>query len=373
MQTYCSALGFAIDDALFQHYRAVYKGKSPKVVVIQRQPEFGVSSGKRASAWEISSDGSLLATVASDFTIELWASSTGSADKRRFTGHRAEVTSLAFSLDGLALASGSIDGQIRIWSLVNGTQLRMIEDIGGVTKVEFSSDGLSMLSISSDTEDRNVRILRVWNLTLSADGQEPSTRFMCKNSFTMATFSVDGKRIAAATRDGVFEVRNTADGTSISNGKTDMNPSCISLSPDGQRLAVSGGHQIQLWDISNPAVVVADIAAPTYGIQPSVLFSHDGEYLIRGSSIWRVRTLPPSVWSGLRLPRPLERYIKGPESLLSYKDGWISCAHPQGPLVEVPSYYRIDSHTPWRAHGPTIVFFLDNGKLAVVDCSTLIS
>jgi WD40 repeat protein len=374
MQVYCSALGFALSGALFRHYQAVYEGKYPKVVVVHRSNrESRVPPYEFSQLFEISPDGLLVATVTSDFTIELWLSSTGNAHKWRFKGHLAEVTSLAFSLNGGLLVSGSMDGQIRIWSIVTGTQVRLIENTGNVTRLQFSPDGSSMLSISRDTEGGNQYVLRIWNFTVALESQEPSVRFKCGEPFTIATFSSDSGRIAAATEEGLFEVRSTSNGGLVSTGRAVVQPSSIALSLDGRLLAISDNLQIQLWDVADPPARVADIHMLMGGSQHNLYFSRGGEYLIHGSSVWRIQTLPPSVWSGLRLPQCLQRYVKGPESLLSYDDGWIYCAHPQGPLVEVPPYYGIHSHTLWRAHGSKMIFAPDSGKLVVVDCSTLIS
>jgi WD40 repeat protein len=374
MQVYCSALGFALSGALFQHYQAVYEGKYPKVVVTRcSNRESSVPLRQFSQLFEISADGLLVATIASDFTIELWLSSTGNAHKWRFNAHLAEVTSLAFSLDGRLLASASMDGQIRIWSLVTGSQVSLIENTGKVTRLKFSHDGSSMLSISLESGDRNRYVLRVWNIASVPETQEPSVRFKCGEPFTIATFSSDSRRVAAATKEGLFEVRNTSNGGLVSAGRADIQPSSIALSSDGALLAISDNLQIQLWEVTDPPARVADIHTPMGGKQHNLYFSLNGEYLIHGSSVWRIRTLPPSVWSGFRLPQCLERYVKGPESLLSYDGGWIYCAHPQGPLVEVPLYYGIDSHTLWQAHGSKIIFATDSGGLVVVDCSTLIS
>jgi WD40 repeat protein len=372
MHVYCSALGFAVEDSLLQHYRQLYKEKCPRVVIIHRN-ESSVSIRGFSQLFEVSPDGLLVATVARDFTIELWLSSTGEAHEWRFIGHQADVTSLAFSADGQLLVSGSIDGQIRTWNVVTGIQTHLMGNVGTVAWVKFSCDGLSLLSISHDTGGKNRNILRVWNLLAAPKGQEPSVRFKCTEPFTVATFSSDSRRIAAATDEGLFEVRSTLDGSLVSTGTAAIQPFNIVLSSDGELLAISNNVEIQLWHVRDPPVQVADVATPTGGSRYSLYLSHNGEYLIYGSSVWRIRTLPPSTWSGLRLPQCLERYVRGPESLLSYKCGWISCAHPQGPLVAIPTHYGINSHTPYRTHGSKIVFATEDGKLVVIDCCSLIS
>lgn len=48
--------------------------------------------------------------------IHLWDMETG-RKITTLTGHTAEVQSVAFSLDGSQLASGSLDETIRLWTI----------------------------------------------------------------------------------------------------------------------------------------------------------------------------------------------------------------------------------------------------------------
>jgi WD40 repeat protein len=63
-----------------------------------------------------SSDGKLLASAGFDHTVRLWDTVTAK-EVARFTGHEAEVRSVAFSPDGKQLASGSDDTTILIWDV----------------------------------------------------------------------------------------------------------------------------------------------------------------------------------------------------------------------------------------------------------------
>jgi hypothetical protein len=179
--------------------------------------------------------------------------------------------------------------------------------------------------------------------------------------------------IAAVTEEGSFEIRSTSTGALVSSGNAATSPLDIALSPDGGRLAILDGFHIQLWEVQDVSTQVADMIVATTGKMHSLSISSNGGYLLHGSTVWDIEANPPSLWNGLRLPTALQSYRKGPGSILSYDEGWIRSAHPQGPLVEIPSYYNIDSDTTWRAHGSKVIFATESGSLVLVDCHKLLS
>ena len=78
-------------------------------------------------------------------------------------GHEKESASVAFSLDGKRLASGSWDKTVRIWSVEDpkaGPVL--LRGYGNsVTSVAFSPDGRTLASGSRD------KTVRIWKLVIS--------------------------------------------------------------------------------------------------------------------------------------------------------------------------------------------------------------
>ena len=66
-------------------------------------------------------------------------------------GHSGPVSCLAFSQDGLLLASGGSDQTVRIWRVEDGNELRCLNGhTGKVTGVVFRSDGKAVYSASAD-------------------------------------------------------------------------------------------------------------------------------------------------------------------------------------------------------------------------------
>jgi len=66
--------------------------------------------------------------------------------KTVLTGHTAQVSCLAVSMDGLSLASGGDDNCVRLWHLKSGQCTRTLDHKGGVSVVEFFTPPPAMLN-----------------------------------------------------------------------------------------------------------------------------------------------------------------------------------------------------------------------------------
>jgi WD40 repeat protein len=74
-----------------------------------------IEAGKRAAVVAVAPDGKTFATAAGE-VVTLWDVATGKP-LRRFTGHLAAVTCVAFTPDGTMLVSGSADTTVLLWEL----------------------------------------------------------------------------------------------------------------------------------------------------------------------------------------------------------------------------------------------------------------
>lgn len=139
-------------------------------------------------------------------TIQIWDVSTRS---RLFTyrGHTASVSAIAWSPDGLRIASGSKDQTVQVWAApadrklwpaLKGRNILTYQGhSGSVWAVAWSPDGLRIASGSTDTT------VRVWDVATG------STRFTCSghSGFVAAVaWSPDGTYLASASTDSTVQV-----------------------------------------------------------------------------------------------------------------------------------------------------------------------
>ena len=108
----------------------------------------------------------------------------------RLAGHRDFVSGLAFSPDGATLATGSMDGTIRLWDTVTGRETAALPGhMQETTDVAFSPDGRTLASLSQNES------LKLWHL--------PTLREVFTEEFPHAgmalQFSSDGRRLAVVT------------------------------------------------------------------------------------------------------------------------------------------------------------------------------
>jgi WD40 repeat protein len=79
----------------------------------------------------------------------------------RFDGHDGPVNCVAFTADGGLLASGGVDGTVRIWNVEDGVEVACLEGHGKpVTAVAFGQDGGLIFSGGDDGT------LRRWHAAL---------------------------------------------------------------------------------------------------------------------------------------------------------------------------------------------------------------
>jgi WD40 repeat protein/serine/threonine protein kinase len=236
--------------------------------------------------------GSQLAT-ASGSTVQLWDTATGEG-RLTFHGHTSTVYALAFTPDGQVLASGAMEGVIKLWDAVSGLQEFVLHDpalartgqprahASSVDCVAFSPDSRLLATGGAD------KVVRLWDL---ASGRLERVLRGHTDWILSLAFSPDGSLLAVGGGEGlvkgkptsaelrVWDVRTGAMLRSLRGHSAAVRS--VAFSPDGKVLA-SGArdHTICLWDPSTGARL-GMLAGHTSWVR-SLAFSSDGKRLVSG-------------------------------------------------------------------------------------------
>ena len=189
-----------------------------------------------------SPDGMLIATSSGDQTARLWDTATGLI-VRTLTGHTRAVNGVAFSPDGTLLAtSGSIDKTARLWDIATGQAVRtLIGHTQAVNGVAFSPDG-ALLATSGSID----QTARLWD---TATGRTVRTVTGHTSRVAGVAFSPDGTLLATSSGDQTARLWDTATGQLIRTftGHTQA-VNGVAFTPDGTLLATSSSDQTaRLW------------------------------------------------------------------------------------------------------------------------------
>ncbi|KIM76284.1 hypothetical protein PILCRDRAFT_826459 [Piloderma croceum F 1598] len=106
--------------------------------------------GHEGIVWSVvfSPDSNLIASGSSDKSIRVWDGTSG-VEVRTLRGHEGIVWSVAFSPDSKRIVSGSGDHTIRVWDMASSCQLFPALQVNAATSVAFSLDGIHIVSGTS--------------------------------------------------------------------------------------------------------------------------------------------------------------------------------------------------------------------------------
>ncbi|WZF20347.1 NB-ARC domain-containing protein [Nostoc sp. UHCC 0302] len=233
-----------------------------------------------------SSDGQLLATGDVDGEIRLWMAN--GQPLLTLQGHTGWAWSLAFSLDDQLLCSGSSDGLVRLWNVQDGRYLNALQGhTDAVWSVAFCdctnplSEPIQLLATGS--EDQTIRLWDVQNGNCLHVLQGHS------GAVHSISFNPADGTLASGSHDQTNRLWNAWDGTCDTVLQDDSGGVwAVGFSPDGQLLA-SGGNDgwVRLWDVQKK-VCLCVFEGHTDWIW-SVSFSPDSQTLASSSNDGSIR------------------------------------------------------------------------------------
>lgn len=195
----------------------------------------------RSLAWNRA--GTELATVDSEGHVEIWNASDGSQLPSPPESAN-ELWVARFSPDGTRLAIGGQRGALRIWDRVSGQTRELAGHATAafelVPDVAWSDDGLQLASASTD------RTARLWN---AATGEEQFVLGGHGEMVSDVEFSPDGKRLLTADVRGTLKLWDPTTGAEMLSlrGRAGRLNS-VAWSSDGTRIAATSDGKLLIWD-----------------------------------------------------------------------------------------------------------------------------
>jgi len=272
---------------------------------------------KEVSSAAFSADGLRIATGGHDGTVRLWNAKTGAPLGDALRGHTEWVSSVAFSPDGSTVASAGHDRTVRLWRLGAAlpTQLR-IDDAGRyINRVAWSPDGSRLVSAAQDG------LVRVWD----AVSGKPVGRALAghRGAVVDVDFTADSKRLLSAGRDGTLRLWDAAGAGHatprvVPHGES-VTGLALSRDAGSRRVATTDlDGTLRQWDAGTGQQVAPLIRVPPKTLN-AVAYGADTSRLVTASSdggirIWNAET-------GRAVMPPLRGHDKPSNALAVSGDG----------------------------------------------------
>ncbi|MCL4266734.1 MAG: hypothetical protein KJ069_26380 [Anaerolineae bacterium] len=229
-------------------------------------------------------DGLRLATAGADSSAKVW---DVAAERAILTlsGHNGALTAVSFYPDGGRLVTAGTDGTARIWNAETGLEpLVLTEHRGGVNSVRFNAAGTAVTTASND------QTARVWD---SANGEVWLTLTAFTNAVNVAEFHPTQPIVATAAQDTVVRRFDLTSGEQLL--PLYFHPDIVNdlaYSSDGMLLATAGQDGVvRIWDTISGQVTQelahqAPVATVTFNTDGSQLVAASGETAV----IWELAT-----------------------------------------------------------------------------------
>ncbi len=204
-----------------------------------------------------------------DKALYVWDRTTDTVD--RFAGHTGSVWSIAWSPDGMQIATGSIDHSAKIWDVETKSTVRTIPAGMNVMSVAWSPDSKLLVAGVHYTG------IKIWDLATGevlADLPE-------SHEFHSVSWHPEGK-LLGVVEDGRWYLLDRANWHLKVEHPLSRGGRAIACSPDGKQIAVAHGETITIWDAEGMQQI-AELNGHRMSVN-SVAWAGDSRHLVTSSN-----------------------------------------------------------------------------------------
>ena len=193
--------------------------------------------------------------------------------------HSGEVLAMAFSRDGLLLATGTDDKSVRIWDVATGKLISQpIPQPDFVNSVEFSPDGRWLLATTGYRDYSVVSSARVWEV---ASGKPASPPLPHPATIRGGVFTPDGRLAITGAYDGLIRFWDTSTWRLLGEPIKTTQVVALALSRDGLYLAVAcNSDEAFVYSVPDRRLVSSPMRHP--GLLKAIGFHPDGGLVATG-------------------------------------------------------------------------------------------
>ncbi|MEL6148933.1 MAG: WD40 repeat domain-containing protein [Chloroflexota bacterium] len=278
------------------------------------------------------------------------------------SAHEGKITSMAFSPDGMTLATAGTDNDIQMWDMSTGGQIAtLVDHKADVTSLSYSPDGKTLASSSGYFNNRDDNTVRLWD----AEECTPKSTFnKHKERVVDVVMHPRGELIVSADATGRLYIWRAFNGEVLRSIDTPSPINHIALSPDGALIATAHGSELaakdnalRLWNVQTGERIREFSDMSDWVID--VTFNPDGNTLL--ATDYSDRVMAWDMSSG--------------EKVLDLSEGELARYNPQNDLIAIAhgknvSLVSVRSAEPKMElrHGEdvTSIAFNDEGELLAV-------
>jgi RNA polymerase sigma factor (sigma-70 family) len=213
-----------------------------------------VPAGQQGWSLAFTADGkTLVGASGGDGTVQLWNAATGKA-QGAFREHMGQVTFVALLADGKTIASGDLNGAIKLWDPATLKAKQTFQRPNVLTEEEIlNMDEFRAVSPDGKTAVSRTGLfgrsgtVKLWDLE---SGKVRATLKGHEAAGGSTAFSSDGRVLATAATDGTVKLWDVVTGKELATLKQ---PNAVPLvpvafAPSGYRLATATEGGVKVWD-----------------------------------------------------------------------------------------------------------------------------